>query len=164
MKFLLICTVFICFSLIGFKIANFYRKKKDFYVDICAFCNYASNQVSFALKKTNEIVSSCKSSFTGDFYNYLTIYEKFLDGNITQKEFQEDKSFAILSIDEKMKIDNFFLSFGQMNKEEELEKLVAFKEEFSQKKEFCLNNYIKYKSLYVKLFFLLGLVFVVIFL
>lgn len=164
MKFFLIGIVFVCFVMIGINIGVYYKKRRDFYVSLYDFCVYASSEISFALRKTNEIVAMRKKVCKKEFFEYLTLYEEFLNGRISKDEFCDNKNLSFLTHEELNEIDGAFLSFGQMNIEEELEKLNYCKKNFSIKKEFCLENYKKYKALYIKLFVLLGLIMVVVFL
>lgn len=163
MKIFLLCVVFICFVLIGFGVGNFYKKRRDFYVDLCNFCDYSSSQVSFFLKKTSDIVATFKKNCGEDFCKYLTSFEELLNCDLDESAFN-DVEISFLSREEMAEVGGLFLSFGQMDREEELEKLATCKKKFATKKAVCLENYQKYRSLYVKLFFLLGLIFVVVFL
>lgn len=163
MKALLIVVIFVCFVLIGVSIGNYYKKRRDFYVELCNFCDFVSSQLSFSLKKTSEIVSLFKKDCSTDFVQCLDNYEKFLLGILTENDFKIKNKLAFLSQEEIEEINSFLLSFGQMNLEEELEKVTFCKNKFARRKTFCLDNFQKYKLLYTKLFILLGLVFVVIF-
>lgn len=164
MKALLMVVIFVCFVSIGISIGNYYKKRRDFYVELCNFCDFASSQLSFSLKKTSEIVSLYKKNCTSDFVQCLNNYEDFLSGVLTENDFKTKNKILFLSQEELEEINNFILSFGQMNLEEELEKNTLFKNKFAKRRTFCLESFKKYKSLYTKLFILLGLVFVVIFL
>lgn len=164
MKTILLCVVFVCCVLIGIGIGSYYKKRRDFYVDVCNFCDYSSSQISFALKKINEIVCDCKNNCQKEFFIYLATYERLLAGELTSEEFVKQTKINFLTQEEKSELDGMFLSLGQMNRDEEIEKIAICKKNFGGKKVVCNEKFTKYNNLYFKLFFLFGLAIIVIFL
>ncbi len=164
MKIILLSVVFVCCILIGLGIGNYFKKRRDFYVDVCNFCDYSSTQISFALKKINEIVNDAKCNCQKEFFDYLATYEKYLTGEIDAEDYIKATKINFLTQEEKAELDGMFLSLGQMNRDEELEKIAICKKNFGVKKSVCFEKFTKYNNLYFKLFFLLGLATIVIFL
>lgn len=164
MKFFLLIVVVLCCILIGILIKNHYKRRYDFYNDLCSFCDDTKVMISYTQDKLEEIISKYMVRCKKDFNKFLKNYQKFLKNEISKEEFILFKDNNFLKPNEKEDISNFFLELGKMAKEEEVEKLILSKLKFEDRKKILDEENKKYSNMYLKLFVVLGFALFIIFL
>lgn len=163
MKIILLIIVFSCSLIIGILISKYFKRRQEFYLDLCSYFEITKLSISYSQSKLIEIISKNKAGFHTDFYLFLSHFEQFLLKNIETSEFKAYDKLNFLDREEREEIFNFFSSLGEMAKEEEIERLEINNKKFSDKKDKSIFEYKKFSSLYLKLFIILGITFVIIF-
>lgn len=164
MKIVLLIITFVCIVSIGFMINLYYKKRKDFFCDICSFCDSLKVTISYSQNKLNEIIFDFKKTCSKEFCEFLTNFEKFLENKCSKEQFEKCSEIKILNDKEKQDVINFFVKLGSLGVEEEVEKIVLNKNIFSKTKEKCEEQQRKLSPLYIKLFVVLALGILIIFL
>jgi len=164
MKIVLLVITFVCITLIGLMINNYYKKRKNFFCDICEFCDSLKVSISYSQNKLNEIICDFKKTCSKEFCDFLASYQKFLLSENSKEDLQGCKELKILSEKERQDVFNFFCKLGSLGVDEEVEKIVLNKNLFSKTKERCDEQQRKLSPLYIKLFVVLALLVLIIFL
>lgn len=163
MKIFLLSIIFLCCVIIGVKIFNYYSKRKEFYNQLCIFCEKSKIFISYSQEKLGNIINFKNCDFKNDFYNFLLFYEKYLNNQISLEEFKNYNELNFLSNEEKSEVLNFFSGLGNMTREEEIEKIELSNIRFLNSKNSAFDEHKKFSMLYVKLFIIIGFAFVIIF-
>lgn len=165
MKILLIIIVLVCCILIGILIRRYYSKRQNFYCDLHSFCQNLSNDISYNNEKLNLIINKNLQLFNSDINYLFTLFNIYLQGQISSSKFEKDinQKFNYLSEKEKQQIISFFINLGNLAKEEELQKISNFISLINPIKNEVTEKNKKFSSLYFKLFLFLGIIFVIIF-
>lgn len=161
-KILLLITIFVCCILIGIGIKNYYKRRKRFYSDLVFFCENCKIYISFAHTKLEEIVNRISCEVGQDFEKLLKNYLKYMTNQMDRQVFCDSK-INFLTPKERNEIINFLLKLGEFDKQEELERIDANRLVFEAIKDKVVQDCNKFSSLYLKLFVILGLTFVIIF-
>ncbi len=164
MKIMLLLITFVCIVLIGIMINNYYKKRKNFFCDMCAFFDCLKVSISYSQNKLNEIICDFKKTCGKEFFEFLVRYEKHLESNNEKEESKICSDLKILSEKEKQDILKFFSKLGSLGVDEEVEKIVLNKNLFLKTKERCEEQERKLSPLYIKLFVVLALGVLIIFL
>ncbi|NCB48606.1 MAG: hypothetical protein EOM55_03200 [Clostridia bacterium] len=164
MKVLLLMITFVCIVLIGLMINNYYKKRKDFFCDLCAFCDTLKVSISYSQNKLSEIIFDFKKICGKDFCNFLLNFELYLEKGCENDKSQICGELKILSEKETQDIIKFFSKLGSLGVDEEVEKIVLNKNLFLKIKEKCEEQERKLSPLYIKLFVVLALGMLIIFL
>lgn len=158
-KLFLLITIFVCCVLIGVLFSKFFKRKRDFYLDLVSFCDSAKLNISYSRLKLSEIIDNNFQNYSNDFKNFLNEYQRNI---ICDKEKLKDL-INFLDKSSSDEIVDFFCSIGKMTKDEEIENFEINNKRFIQKKDMAIENYNKYSSLFIKLFVVCGLMLVIIF-
>ena len=163
MKIVLLITVFSCCLAVGIHISRYYKRRKVFYTDLCDFIDSTKLSISYSQSKLGEIVGKVKNSYNLDFKLFLSSFQKYLSGKITLDEFKMSEELNFLSVSERFEVIDLFSVLGNMAKEEEMERLEKSSKKYEQIKEKVILDNKKFSGLYLKLFIVLGIAFVIIF-
>ncbi len=141
--FLVICTY------IGYFLSKKYTIRKDFYCDFYNFNKKLKNEIDFAQKSIKEIISpniNSKSIF------YKGVCDSVLENRLPQI----DKN--IFSQEEIVFFNTYLESIGGSDKNTQIKFLETAGVKIDESKIKCKEEEKKYKSLYIKLGFLIGLI------
>lgn len=163
LKILLLLTIFVCCLLIGLGINNYYKKRKNFYCDLSNFCENCKVHISYANTKLGQIVEKMINEMGRDFGELLENFEKYTKNQIEKEEFFYRNKLNFLNPSERKDVLDFFLKLGEFDKNEELEKIESSKINFDERKTKTSSDYKKFSSFYLKLFVIIGLAIVIIF-
>ena len=163
MKIFLVLIIFICCVSIGLAIKQYYLRRQDFYRDLFSFCQNTKVYISYSQAKLSEIIEKNLLNCKKDFLYFLQLFHNYLAGNITKKDFISNSNLVFLDNEEREEVLNFFCQLGNMAKEEELEKIEVNMQNFERKSRKSQEENKKFSSLYVKLFLVLGLAIIIIF-
>ncbi len=163
MKIILIIVVFICCVFIGLKISQYYKKRKKFFNSLCSYCDNLKISISYSQEKLNNITQKFIKEQQDEFAKLLKDFEFFIQNKISENEFRNCKELYFLNKDEKEDIMCFFCSLGNMAKDEEIEKIEISTLKFQNYYKKVSDDYKKFSSLYLKLFIVIGLAVVIIF-
>lgn len=163
MKIFLIFIVFSCCVAIGIAIKQYYLRRQDFYRDLFSFCQNTKVYISYSQTKLSEIIEKNSLNCRKDFLQFLQLFHNYLVGGITKEAFVEITNLFFLGKEEREEILSFFCELGNMAKEEELEKIDVNMRNFEEKSKKAQEDNKKFSSLYVKLFVVLGLAVIIIF-
>lgn len=164
MKIVFLMITFVCIILIGVAVNNYYKKRKLFFGDLCAFCDSLKVSISYSQDKVNEIIAGFKKNCEKDFLVFLELVEKSSSTQLSKETLQNAKELRFLSQKERQDLANFFCQLGNLGVEEEVEKVELGKNLFLKTKERCDEEQKKLSPLYIKLFVVLALGVLVIFL
>lgn len=165
MKYLSLIVAVACFFVIGYMIANYYKRRHKFFGDLLHFCDLLSNEINFMQSKLCDIIDSHSSSFGVDFTNLLTAYKKYLQNKIAIGELEQDlnKSLNILNKEEFDEIIKFFSSLGGLDVDNEISNVKNYKNLFSKYSNLAEKDRQKYAPLFIKLGFVFGCMVAIIF-
>ena len=138
---------------LGYVFALTYTDKRRFYENFLSFNKKIINEVSFSLNTFPKIVDSVKED--DSFIGLARIY-------LSQKEF--DCNYKYLTIDEKQFVKGYFDMLGKSDKDSQINYFSTISNEIECKLAYSREEEKKYKSLYIKTGFLLGLIALIIFL
>lgn len=166
MKVFLLFVIFFCCLLIGFSIKTYFKKRKNFYDNSVKFCEKVLSDISFKNEKLQLIINNSIAEFNDEFYDALFNFNLYLSNKISKTSFQNwfNKKLYFLSSYEKSNFLNFIFSLGSQTKDEEIEKILNYKELLKSLKDEVNKKNRKYSGLYFKLFVVLGLTICIIFL
>lgn len=137
--FIIISTFF------GYRLSTRYTDKKDFYKNFQSFNNKLEKEVSFS---NNTILSIIKQSDINVlFYNLLR--QKILNG--------QEGNIPFITKDEKEYFYNYLERIGKTDKATQLKLINATKIYLTEKLKISEEDEKKYKTLYIKMGFLIGL-------
>lgn len=162
MKVILLLIMVVCIVLIGLMINNYYKDRRNFFVNLCNFCDTLKVNISYSQNKLNEIIFDFKRTCDKDFSNFLTKFQLTLNDNSTSLDLSS--TLKILNDKEKQDVLNFFSCLGSLGVDEEIEKIVLNKNTFCKIKDKCEEQKSKLSPLYIKLFIVLALGVLIIFL
>lgn len=149
-KFILVLVIIICFTYIGYSLSNYYKKRVVFFTECVNFCNSISLKINFSKSLLKELVDKqieiCKSDLKNILKEFLTSYS-----------LQNIKTYY-LSDDEKATVINFINDLGKFDCENQLNQIEKCKKEFDCLLESSTKEKSKYAGLYLKIFFLIGIV------
>lgn len=157
MIIILIIVIVACFSLLGYKLAEYYIKRKKFFSSLELLLSSLELDVSFSQEKlktviqrnsdnllSKELVSIC-SNVCEDLNN-----RKCLDNEIF-------KNISILRKDEKELLLKFFVSLGRFDAMSQSKEIKAYSTKFSEYYNQASIDCKKYASLFIKLGVIVGL-------
>ena len=152
MKFILIITLFLGCSYIGFGASKNYSRKVAFYNELILFCNVLISNIRFNKNKLKIIIEDYMGNVGIDIKNYLLGY---LNGNI------EDIHF--ISRYDNSKIKEFFTGLGSFDSDGEIGYIENYKLYFDSCYSKSVEENKKYGALYSKLGVVAGLVLLILF-
>jgi folate-binding Fe-S cluster repair protein YgfZ len=154
----------VCIVLIGIMIKNYYRKRRNFFFDLCALCDHLKVNITYSQNKIDEIFCDFQKSCKNEFAEFLQSYQKFSKNEITKEQFLQSRILRILNEKEREDVTNFFFKLGNLGVDEEVEKIEIGKMVFQKIKEKCDEHERVLSPLYIKLFVVLALAVLIIFL
>lgn len=131
---------------VGYACANKYVVRKEFFNDFFEFNKTLKNEISFSMKKLDEII--CKNDNKRSFYKCLIEY-------LNTKELELGQAY--LTIAEKEFLVNYFDSIGKSDRETQINFLNGVTVEIKDRLDVASADEKKYKTLYLKMGFLIGL-------
>ena len=138
---------------LGYLFSLKYTTKKNFYCDFLTFHKKLKNEVSFSSNSVQSIVAmSLERNAKSQFNSVLDCY---FNKN-SKKDFKLDKH--VFSNDDREYVEKYMENIGALDKKTQLEFLSSCDAEIKEKVDKCEINAKKYKSLCVKLGFLIGLI------
>ncbi|MBQ9513482.1 MAG: hypothetical protein IJR66_00670 [Clostridia bacterium] len=138
-------------TFIGFRLSFKYTEKKDFYKYYRQFNSNLENEVSFL---NNTLLSIIEKS-DKDIYFYRVLEDKIVN--------DKKEKIAFLSKDENDYFFEYSEKVGKTDKAGQLELITFTKKYLTEKYETAEKEEKKYKKLYIKMGFLIGLlIFIVI--
>lgn len=122
-KIISMVMLFCASGFLGFQVANIYKDKQYFFVDLLNFTKNLKNEISFM--KTDILSILKKYEYKSDFNKYLKEYQNLLKlKNYTKIEIDKILySFSFLSDYEKNTINQMFFELGNIGYTEQLERL-----------------------------------------
>ena len=149
MKIFLGILVIIFSTFIGYILSKKYTKLKSFYCNFDNFNKMLKTEIAFSQKTLKEIIDE-KYSINNDFLNNFKLY------------LENKENFCLninyLSSDEKAFLLEYFENIGKTEKGSQLEFLKKAEERLSTFYKNAIELDKKYKTLYIKLGFLIGLI------
>ena len=149
MKIFLGILVIIFSTFIGYVLSKKYTKLKNFYCNFDNFNKMLKTEIAFSQKTLKEIIDE-KYSINNDFLNNFKLY------------LENKENFCLninyLSSDEKAFLLEYFENIGKTEKGSQLEFLKKAEERLSTFYKNAIELDKKYKTLYIKLGFLIGLI------
>ncbi len=136
----------------AYKFSNKYTIRKNFYNSFCEFNKKLKDEVAFSQTSIIKLIKSFSEQ--KQFYAYIQKY--FLE-NI-----KPSLDGKIFSNDERDYFVNYLSGIGNLDRDTQISGLVNADKYLSEKVSLALEEEKKYKSLYIKLGFLLGLLIFVI--
>ena len=124
---------------LGFQVANVYKAKQDFYVDLLSFTKSIKNEISFM--KTDILTILQKYEYKSQFNKFLKDYQNLLKlKNYNKNEIDKIlATFSFLNEYEKNTINQMFFELGNIGYTEQLERLNfnenVFKETLEKSRE-----------------------------
>ena len=135
-------------TFLGHKISLKYVKRKNFYLDFNTFNKTLTTELNFSKSSLKSIFSNFENK-NGDFYSYINNYF-----NTTDKKICLD----YLSNDEKQFIKEYFMSISDVDSES-LKNFVGLSSvKINDNLKLATTDEKKYRTLYLKLGFLVGLI------
>ncbi len=122
--------------------------KRKFYQDFLTFNNKIKNEIAYSMNTIPNVLSENKRS--GTFY---TLLNKYL---VSKSEFVINEKY--LNDDEKTFTKNYFDVIGKSDRDSQLEFISSISTQIEDKVNASIADEKKYKGLYLKLGFLIGLV------
>ena len=149
MKIFLGILVIIFSTFIGYFLSKKYTKLKSFYCNFDNFNKMLKTEIAFSQKTLKEIIAE-KYSINNDFLYSFKLY------------LENKENFCLninyLSSDEKAFLLEYFENIGKTEKGSQLEFLKKAEERLSTFYKNAIELDKKYKTLYIKLGFLIGLI------
>lgn len=166
MRLFLLLVIFCCCVLVGIKIKEYFKRRQYFYQNFCNFCETLQNKISFNNQKINLILQEeIDSVGNTDFKKFLLLFLEYTNNQLSTDGFKQQfyKNFNFLNRDEQQEYFSFLVKFGTLSKEEELSNVTNYLLKFNKQLEEIKQSNLKYSNFYFKLFLILGLTFIVIF-
>ena len=136
---------------IGYCLSNKYYFRRLFYSDFLSFNTTFTQEISF--KQTTLINLIKNQTIKNDFYIMLSSY-------VLNKK--QELNFTYLTSQEKRDVYEYLDKIGKFDKETQLEYLKSVNNNIVDKQQNCILDEKKYKALYIKLSFLIGLIMLII--
>ncbi len=136
---------------IGYCLSNKYYFRRVFYSDFSSFNTLLSQEIAFKQTTITDIIKGQNKST--DFYNLLKVY-------ILGEKFEIDSSY--LGVQEKNFVYEYLEKIGKFDKNTQLEYLKSVNSMIVDKQKSSILDEKKYKTLYIKLSFLIGLILLII--
>lgn len=134
-------------TFIGYYLSGRWTDRKIFYSDFLSFHNTLLKEIEFSKKSLPEIAETLSND--KDFNKYVK--------NIYFNEQGKILKFKYLTADEIKFLEDYFLKIGKSNSQVENGFLNSLTDEITNKSTQSAINEVKYKKLYIKIGFLLGL-------
>lgn len=149
MKLVLGIVILIACTLLGYKLSKNYTDKKQFYMDFNEFNKRFKSEVQFSKKTIIEILKDYEDR-NGEFFNAIKKY--FLE------EQTEEIKNKLFSSDDKSFLINYFNNLGDSDKFSQLNYIESVEKSIEDNFIKAEKEEKKYKTLYIKLGFLFGLI------
>lgn len=136
-------------TILGYALSQKYTKIKKFYHSFDSFNKLLKTEIAFSQKTIKEIVNQKKvdnDDFLINFVAYLEDKEKF------------NLKISYISSDERNFVIDYYENIGKTEKSSQLDFLKKTEESLSVYHKNAVDLEKKYKSLYIKLGFLIGLI------
>ena len=132
----------------GYQLSLKYAKRKNYYIEYDAFNQALISNVAFTNQSIIKLINNIKDN-KDDFS--INIKDYFLNK-------KEDINSSILLDNEKDELLQYFRTIGSSDAKTQLKFLEDQKERLKERLKICLQEEKKYKSFYIKLGFLFGLI------
>ncbi|MBR2871434.1 MAG: hypothetical protein IKB98_08720 [Clostridia bacterium] len=137
-------------TFIGYKMSEKYVKRKCFYNDLFAFNQVLKTEVSFSHNSIKKIIKERKTNVVTDYLNEAILKEN------------TNLNVSFLNEEENAFLQSYVKSIGKSDRESQLEILSVYEMKIKKKLDFADEEFKKYKKLYPKLGFLIGLIILVV--
>ena len=148
MKIFLCLLLVVCFTFAGYLLSQKYKKRKDFYLGFKNFNSKLSTEINFSKNSILKIISELNddTSFNIEIKKYIknSVSYVFMDKYLTSDEVQF--------------FYDYLKNLGVSDSETQLNFLNNINESLAEKCDISEKEYKRYKPLYIKLGFLLGLI------
>ncbi len=134
---------------IGFFLSKRYTLRKKFYYDFFSFNKTLKTEISFA---QNSLLSFIENNKSNSSIFYVNLYRVFIEKN------KVDIDENLFSKEEISFFEVYLNSIGASDKQTQLSLLDSTEVKLNNMLKNCEDEEKKYKSLYVKLGFLIGLI------
>ncbi len=152
-KILIGITCLIICTYVGYMLSEKYVVKRKYYTAFNSFNGFFKGQVGFAKTSLKELVS--KYSEESDYF-YKNLYLNISKGN---KVYLDQKIFTQEETDY---LENYLDFLGSTDSKIQLDFLAKTESELSEQLKKAIENEEKYKSVYLKIGFLIGLIVLVV--
>lgn len=133
-KILLILTIVALIIFISCAFYTYYKRRKNYYQNICDFCFYICSQIGYLKTDLIQLIQQKTSSYQKEFNYTLNAFKNSLVSKKYQKEFENSlKTISILSQSEIEEIINFFNNLGKTNQSEQLSLIETYKQNFENR-------------------------------
>ena len=148
MRIFLCLLLVVCFTFTGYLLSQKYKKRKDFYLGFKNFNSKLSTEINFTKNSMVKIISELNDDtlFNLEIKKYIknSVSYIFMDKYLTNDEVQF--------------FYDYLKNLGVSDSETQLNFLNNINESLVEKCELTEKEYKRYKPLYIKLGFLLGLI------
>ena len=144
MKLFLGFLLFIASVLLGYILSTKFTKRTSLFSEFSSFNQLMINEVEFAQNTLTSIVDNTSNSFAKDVVVYL--------------EKNEFSKYDFLNEEENDLILNYFKNVGSQDKISQLQYLKKIDLDINKRFNMCKDEMKKYKQLYLKVGFLIGLI------
>ncbi len=144
MKLFLGFLLFIASILLGYILSTKFTKRTSLFSEFSSFNQLMINEVEFAQNTLTSIVDNTSNSFAKDVVVYL--------------EKNEFSKYDFLNEEENDLILNYFKNVGSQDKISQLQYLKKIDLDINKRFNMCKDEMKKYKQLYLKVGFLIGLI------
>ena len=145
-------SLFLC-TFLGYVLALKYTDKRRFFECFSGFNKRLINEISFSLNTFPKILSSSREE-----NSFILLAKRY----VSSGDFSCD--YKYLTIDEKQFVKEYLDNTGKSDRESQLKFFNSVSTEIDSKLFSVRNDEKKYKSLYIKIGFLIGLIALIIFL
>ena len=146
-----VCSFFLCLVMANITLDK-HSKRAEFYRNFHNFHNTLNNEISFNQSTIKKLAD--KLEYKTDFEKYV---KNYFDNN------QQEVDYKYLDSNEQSFLKNYFNSLGVGDKYTQLNALNVFESEIIKKKNDYSESAKKYRSVYIKLGVLFGIIAFIIF-
>ncbi len=140
-------------TLIGYLYSVKYSNKKVFYQSFSFFNSRLLTEVSFSKKSLIALLNEKNNK--NDFYAILN--ERFVNNNKVFDKIECLERLKYLSLDEKSVVYDYISNVGGSDKTSQMQYLQAMDKQLKERLDIAIKEDSKYKSLCIKMGFLIGL-------
>ena len=158
MKLILLLSVFAAFAAVGYRIYLGYRKRKQFFESLLAFCQNLTVEINFSKNTVRLIIDTYIDGYCPHFATVLRGYSQLIDAKTDITRPQIDAlMWNGLKTPEKTAIADFFHELGRHSVDEECQKIETKRTQFAAFYENASNALKREASIYLKICILLGI-------
>lgn len=153
MNILLGCLLLILSTYVGTCFSKKYTERNIFYNDFIVFNNNLKNEINYSQNTIFYILNN-KTRKNSDFYNCVKAF--FFD----KQTFVFEKNY--INNEEKTFFNNYLQTIGSGDKVAQLKYVELISQQLKEKVKKTEEDQLKYKSTYIKLGFLVGLILLIV--